>query len=69
MKEKVENIKNEIIKKIEDINDSKILYELKQEYLGKKGKIQELVSVLGNLSLEEKKSFGPIINGLKNEMN
>ncbi len=69
MKEKVENIKNEIIKKIEDINDSKILYELKQEYLGKKGKIQELVSVLGNLSLEEKKTFGPIINGLKNEMN
>ena len=69
MKEKVENIKNEIIKKIEDINDCKILYELKQEYLGKKGKIQELVSVLGNLSLEEKKSFGPIINGLKNEMN
>lgn len=69
MKEKVENIKNEIIKKIEDINDSKILYELKQEYLGKKGKIQELVSVLGSLSLEEKKSFGPIINGLKNEMN
>ena len=69
MKQKVENIKNEIIKKIEDINDSKILYELKQEYLGKKGKIQELVSVLGNLSLEEKKTFGPIINGLKNEMN
>ena len=53
MKEKVENIKNEIIKKIEDINDSKILYELKQEYLGKKGKIQELVSVLGNLSLKD----------------
>ncbi len=69
MKENVIKIKEEILNKISSIKDNKELYDFKVEYLGKKGKISELVASLGSLSIEEKKEFGPIINGLKNEMN
>ena len=68
MKEKIEIIKKEILDKISKIDDTKDLYDLKVEYLGKKGPIQELLSTMGSLSIEEKKEFGPIINGFKNEV-
>ena len=67
MKEKVENIKKEVICKIENIDDSKKLYDLRLEYLGKKGIISLLVSELGSLSIDEKKEFGSLINLLKKE--
>jgi phenylalanyl-tRNA synthetase alpha chain len=69
MKEKIENIRKEILEKINDVDDIKKLYDLKVEYLGKKGPLQEILSNMGNLSIEEKKLVGPIINGFKNEMN
>lgn len=68
MQEKVESIRKEILEKIKDIKDEKVLYDLKLEYLGKKGLISELVSNLGSLSIEDKKTYGPIINNLKKEM-
>ncbi len=68
MKENVQKIKEEILNEINLITDTKKLYELKVEYLGKKGKISELIAGLGGLSIEDKKQFGPLINGLKVEM-
>lgn len=68
MKEKVEQIKREVVDKIQNIQDTKQLYDLKVEYLGKKGIINELTSSLGSMSIEEKKEFGPIFNGLKQEV-
>ena len=68
MREKIESIKKEVLEKINCVEDSKKLYDLKVEYLGKKGPIQELLAGMGSLSIEEKKEFGPIINGLKNEI-
>lgn len=68
MKEKVEQIKKEVMDRIETIQDIKELYDVKVEYLGKKGIINELTSSLGSMSIEEKKEFGPIFNGLKQEV-
>jgi phenylalanyl-tRNA synthetase alpha chain len=42
--------------------------EVRVAYLGKKGKITELMKTLGSLSVEEKKSFGAAVNQLKNEV-
>ena len=42
--------------------------EVRVAYLGKKGKITELMKMLGSLSVEEKKSFGAAVNQLKNEV-
>jgi len=68
MQEKVKKIKEEILEKIKDIKDEKVLYDLRVEYLGKKGLISELVSNLGTMSIEDKKIYGSIINNLKKEM-
>ncbi len=64
----MENIKNDVLKEIENINDSKSLYDVRVKYLGKKGIISELLANLGKLSIEEKKKQGPIINSLKQEV-
>ena len=64
----MENIKNDVLKEIENINDTKTLYDLRVKYLGKKGIISELLANLGKLSIEEKKNQGPIINSLKQEV-
>ena len=69
MQEKVELIKKEVLEKISNIDDSKVLYDLKVEYLGKKGKISDLIATLGSLSIEEKREFGALLNNLKNEVN
>lgn len=66
MKEKVTLYENEIKEKIKDITDLNSLNELKALYLGKKGYITELSSSLRDLSIEEKKEFGQVINNLKN---
>ena len=64
----MENIKNDVLKEIENINDTKSLYDVRVKYLGKKGIISELLANLGKLSIEEKKKQGPIINSLKQEV-
>ena len=62
MKEKIEIIKKEVLEKINLINDSKKLQDLKVEYLGKKGPIQEMLSNMGSLSIEEKKELKTLIS-------
>ena len=64
----MENIKNDVLKEIENINDTKTLYDVRVKYLGKKGIISELLANLGKLPIEEKKKQGPIINSLKQEV-
>ncbi len=64
----MENIKNDVLKEIENINDTKTLYDVRVKYLSKKGIISELLANLGKLSIEEKKKQGPIINSLKQEV-
>lgn len=66
MLENVKNIQNEINNQIKLINDKNKLNELKVKYLGKKGIITELTANMKDLSIEEKKQFGPVINELKN---
>ena len=64
----MENIKTDVLKEIENINDTKALYDVRVKYLGKKGIISELLANLGKLSIEEKKKQGPIVNSLKQEV-
>ena len=58
MKEKIENIRTEVLEKINNVDDIKKLQDIKVEYLGKKGPIQELLANMGSLSIEEKREFG-----------
>ena len=68
MKEKVENLKLEVAKKLENTTCLKEVNDLKVEYLGKKGPVQELTSHMKELSSEEKREFGMLLNSLKQEL-
>ena len=68
MKEKVETLKAEVLEKLKNTNSLKEVNDLKVEYLGKKGPIQELTSHMRDLDVEEKKAFGMLLNGLKQDV-
>ena len=69
MKEKIASIREKLLSELEEIKDLKSLNDLKVLYMGKKGPISELFSMMGSLSIEEKKDFGKVLNDLKNEVN
>ena len=68
MKEQVEQLKKEIKEKLSSTTNLKEANELKVIYLGKKGPISDLSSKLKELSVEEKKTFGMLLNGLKQDV-
>lgn len=63
----------ELKKKIEDVFNGEItlekLNDLKVEYLGKKGYITELNSMIKDLPNEEKKEFGKNVNEVRTLFN
>ena len=65
MKEKIEKLKSELSLKVSEINSNETLANLKAEYLGKKGKITELSSMIKEVKPEEKKDFGMLLNDIK----
>ena len=65
MKEKVEKIKQEVIEKITKSKSLKEANDIKVEYLGKKGPINELSTHIKELDATERKDFGMMLNELK----
>ena len=65
MKEKMDNLLKEVKEKLESVKLIKELNDLKVEYLGKKGPISELAVHIKDLSIDEKKNFGMLLNNLK----
>ncbi|MDD3386478.1 MAG: phenylalanine--tRNA ligase subunit alpha [Candidatus Pacebacteria bacterium] len=64
----IEEIKKEAIEKIEKIKENIDLDLFRKEYLGKKGKIRDLFSLIKDLPIEEKKTLGQKINQLSLEI-
>ncbi|MDO4940200.1 MAG: phenylalanine--tRNA ligase subunit alpha [Erysipelotrichaceae bacterium] len=61
----LEQLKQDALKAINECLDSKVLEDLRIEYLSKKGKVQGLMSLMRDLSPEEKPTFGAKVNTLK----
>lgn len=68
MLEKLNNLKEKFNLELSNVNDIKSLSDLKVLYLGKKGPIGEMGSLMGTLSIEEKKEIGKILNDIKKEI-
>jgi len=64
----LEKLKQEITAKIENANDLALLDAVRVAALGKKGSISAQLATLGKMSIEERKTAGPAINGLKKEV-
>ncbi|MFI3261032.1 MAG: phenylalanine--tRNA ligase subunit alpha [bacterium] len=69
MENKLEEILKSIKEKLESIDNIKDLTDLKNEYLGKKGPLNELTSSMKDMSIEEKKEFGSTLNKYKIDIN
>ena len=66
---KIDVILQEALEKLKNIGTEQEAELIKVEYLGKKGKITELLKTLSSLSVEEKKTTGAKINEAKNILN
>ena len=68
MKEKCENIKNNLQNDIISVKNLQDIVELKAKYIGKSGCITELTKNMKELSVDERKEIGALANTLKNEV-
>ena len=64
----IEQLKSEILSEIEVAPDQAALEAARVSSLGKKGRISEMMRGLGSMSVEERKSMGPLLNGLKDDV-
>lgn len=69
MKEEIISIKENAIKEIKNSESLQQLNDLRVMYLGKKGKLTELLRGMGNLSKEERPIMGALVNEAKEELN
>lgn len=65
MYEKIEQVNQEYLQKLDSINSAEDLEQAKVEFLGKKGKITELLQGLRNVASESRREVGAKINELK----
>lgn len=68
MQEQLKNIKENVINSLENIKDLNSLMELKNKYLSKKGEVSLLLVGLGKMDIEERKTWGSLVNTLKQEV-
>ena len=69
MKDEIFSIKENAIKEIKNSESLQQLNDLRVMYLGKKGKLTELLRGMGNLSKEERPIMGALVNEAKEELN
>lgn len=65
----LELIKKEYIERIQEIADEKELQDLRVAFLGKKGKLTEIMKGAKDLSPEERPTFGKAVNEIKEYIN
>ena len=67
MKEKIENIKKELLNDLEITKTLQDIVNIKAKYIGKSGIISDLTKNMKDLSIEERKEVGSLSNILKGE--
>lgn len=63
-----ESLKQTFMEHLNTVTRESELAEFKAEYLGKKGKVTELMQAMKDLSPEERPAYGQQVNQLKNEL-
>ncbi len=68
MKEKVISLKESALEEIKKLQKEADVLNCKAKYLGKKSELSEYLSSLKDLSVEDKKVMGPLLNQTKKEL-
>jgi phenylalanyl-tRNA synthetase alpha chain len=66
--QKLENLKSDFATALKGIVDELKLQELKSEYLGKKGRLTEVLKEMGRLSTEDRPQVGAAANQVKSDL-
>jgi len=66
--EDIKKLENEILESIAKAKDSVSLENLRLKYLSRKGEVTNLFEKLKDLSIEEKRKLGPILNDFKKKV-
>lgn len=69
LKEKLQSIEKEAEKLFKDVDDLDRLEDLRIEFLGKKGRITDVLRQMGKIPAEERPVIGQIANQLKAKLN
>ena len=65
----IETVRNDFLADLEDVNeDLNEIESLRSKYLGRKGKVASLFSLMGEASNEERPALGESLNQLKKEL-
>ncbi len=62
---KLENIKQLALSKMKEAGNSKLLYDVKVEFMGKSGQLTEIMKDMAGLPKEQKPLFGKLVNEVK----
>ena len=65
---RIEEIKAKFLSDIKKAADERELFDVKVKYLGRKGKLTEILKSLKNLSESERKVVGPLANEARFEI-
>ena len=68
MEEKLSKLKEELKEKLATATKEADILNIKSEYVGKKSEISSILSSLKDMSIEDKKKYGSLINNTKKEM-
>ena len=68
MEEKIKNLKEQAMKKLEDIKNAQDVENIRVEFLGKKGEVVEILKNLKNVEQEKRKEVGEKANILREEI-
>lgn len=65
MRERLEQLKKEALEELSNIGNSQLVQDLRVKYLGKKGKLTEILRGMGKLSPEERPLIGQLANTIR----
>lgn len=68
MKEKIEELRRQVLETMETLPDKKGLDDLRVRIMGKKGSLTELLRGMGSLPAEERPRVGQMVNQLRQEL-
>ena len=68
MQERLEELQEEALQKVETASNLKELNDIRVAYLGKKGPITEVLRGMGKLSAEERPKMGALVNGFVKQL-
>ena len=65
MKESLQKIREAALTNLQEINDLKVLEELRLKFLGKKGELTQVLKEMGKLRAEERPEMGQLANDVR----